>query len=130
MECMHRMKRVAWLAAGPLLLALLALAPAQPLAAAELLQTSGQLALLRVHALGSKYGPPQDQIDVEVVVKLANQPDKAFGFQLRDDAQGPVRRAMLDIMRDAFAQNWTVTIDYFLDPGKQNGIVHRVWVVK
>jgi hypothetical protein len=124
------MKRIARLTAGFLLLVLLGLAQAQPLAAANLLQTSGKLTLLRVHALGSKYGPPQDQIDVEVVVKLANQADKAFGFQLRDDAQGPVRRAMLDIFRDAFRQDWTVTIDYWIDPGKMNGIIHRVWVTR
>ena len=113
---------------GAVFLAFLTMA--QPSVAADLLQTSGKLSFLRVHQLGSKYGPPQDQIDAEVVVKFTNQSDKAFGFQLRENAQGPAHRAMLDILRDAFENDWPVTIDYLIDPGKKNGLILRVWVTK
>jgi hypothetical protein len=91
---------------------------------------SGKLTLLRVHDVGMKYGPPNDQIDVEVVIKLNSQPDLAFGFQLRTDQNQPVRQGMVDLLRDAFNHNWTVTIDYEIDPDKKNGVIRRVWLTK
>ena len=94
------------------------------------LQVSGQLSLLRVHERGSKYGPPSDQIDVEVVVQFRNRPNEAFGFQLRDDAEGPAREGMLGLLRDGFNHGWTVTIDYDIAPGHQNGVAVRVWLTK
>jgi hypothetical protein len=48
-------------------------------------QTSGKLNVLRVHDVGTRYGPPTDQINVEVVITLKNKPGYAFGFQLRND---------------------------------------------
>ncbi len=95
-----------------------------------ILQTSGQLSLLRVHERGSKYGPPSDQIDVEVVVQFQGLPSRAYGFQLRDDARGPAREGMLGLLRDGFNHNWRVTIDYDIVPGRNNGIVVRVWLTK
>jgi hypothetical protein len=94
------------------------------------LQVSGQLSLLRVHERGSKYGPPSDQIDVEVVVQFRNRPNDAFGFQLRDDAEGPAREGMLGLLRDGFNHGWTVTIDYDISPGHHNGVAVRVWLTK
>lgn len=96
----------------------------------DLRQTTGKLALLRVHDVGTRYGPPTDQIDVEVVINFENQPGKAYGFQLRDDAQGAARQGMLDLLRDAFNNNWTVGVDYTIDPGKNNGVIIRTWVTK
>lgn len=95
-----------------------------------LLQSTGQLTLLRVHQLGSGYGPPDDFIDVEVVTWLDTQPGKAFGFELRDDENRPARQGMLDLLRDAFNRDWTVTIDYWIEPGKNNGTIVRVWLTK
>ena len=37
---------------------------------------------------------------------------------------------MLDLLRDAFANNWTVVINYNIDPGRNNGMANRLWVVK
>ncbi len=99
-------------------------------AQADLLQSSGKVTLLRVHDVGGKYGPPTDQIDVEVVIKLDSQPGKAFGFQLRNDNSRPARQGMLDIIQDAFNHNWTVTIDYKVDSGKKNGVIIRTWLTK
>lgn len=99
--------------------------------ATTLYGAKGKLTLLRVHALGSGFGPPQDQIDVEVVIRLNSKPGESFGFQLRDNNNDTaVRRAMLDLLRDAFKNNWTVNIDYYMNPGKKNGILHRVWLTK
>ena len=65
-----------------------------------LLNTSGQISLLRVHDVGTRYGPPSDSIDVEVVVQFVGRPADAFGFQLRSDSNNPARRGMLDLLRD------------------------------
>jgi hypothetical protein len=94
------------------------------------LQVSGQLSLLRVHDRGTKYGPPSDQIDVEVVVQFRNRPNDAFGFQLRDDPQGPARGGMLGLLRDGFNHGWNVTIDYDIATGHHNGVAMRVWLTK
>jgi len=89
---------------------------------------SGRLTMLRVQDVGTKFGPPADQIDVEVVIRLDNRPGEAFGFTLRNDANALTHQAMLDLLRDAFANNWLVTIDYSIDPGKKNGIIIRTWL--
>lgn len=95
-----------------------------------LLQSRGKLTFLRVHEVGSKFGPQTDQIDVEAVLKLNTQPDRAMGFQIRDDSARPVRQGMLDLLRDAFSNDFTVVLDYELDTGKQNGVVIRVALEK
>ncbi len=96
---------------------------------AAFLQASGKLTLLRVHDREG-YGPPADRLDVEVVIKLDSTPDKAFGFQLRDDRLGPAHKGMLDLLRDAFNNNWTVTINFDLAPNKDDGVIRRVWLTK
>jgi hypothetical protein len=99
-------------------------------ARAALLQFSGKLTVLRVHDVGTKFGPPTDQIDVEVVIQLNTTPGKFFGFQLRNDFQRAARQGMLDLLRDAFNNNWTVTIDANLDAGRSNGVLIRTWLTK
>jgi hypothetical protein len=91
---------------------------------------SGTLSLLRVHEVGTGYGPPSDFIDVEVVMQFAGDTADAFGFQLRTDANEPVRQGMLDLLRDAFNHGWIAHIDYNTPTGKHNGIIVRVWITK
>lgn len=86
--------------------------------------------MLRTHDVGTAYGPPTDRIDVEVVIWLDTRPGYAFGFQLRDDAQRAARQGMLDLLRDAYNNNWQVTIDYNIDDGKTNGVIIRTWLTK
>jgi hypothetical protein len=93
-------------------------------------QVSGQLSLLRVHDKGSKYGPSNDQIDVEVIAQFAGRPGEAFGFQLRTDSQGPAREGMLGLLRDGFNHGWIVSVDYERDNGRKNGVAFRVWLTK
>ena len=97
---------------------------------ADLWESSGKVALLRVHDIGTAYGPPNDKIDVEVILWLDTKPGMAVGFQLRDDANRPARQGMLDLLRDALAHGYSVTIDYNIDPGKKNGVIIRTWVTK
>jgi hypothetical protein len=94
--------------------------------------TSGKLALLRVHDRGTKYGPPTDSIDVEVVAQFVGRPQEAFGFQLRSGADTPVREGMLSLLREGFVNNLTVHMDYERDTvgGKRNGVARRVWLTR
>lgn len=90
----------------------------------------GKITLLRIHDVGTKYGPPTDQIDVELVIWLDTKPGFAFGFQLRNDNQRVAREGMMELLRDAFRNNWQVSIDYNINPPKKNGIIIRTWVEK
>jgi len=91
---------------------------------------SGRITLLRVHDVGTGYGPPADFIDVEVIVLLDTQPGKAFGFQLRNDGNRVARQGQLDLLRDAFNNNWTVTVDHITPAGRQNGVIIRTQITK
>jgi hypothetical protein len=91
---------------------------------------SGKVTMLRVHDLGTGFGPPSDFIDVEVVIFLDSQPGKGFGFQLRDDNKLPARQGMLDLLRDGFAHNFVVNIDYMPLPGRNNAVIIRTWLTK
>ena len=92
----------------------------------KLLEKSGTIVFLRAHDLGTAYGPPNDQLDVEAVFILNAIGDGAYGFQLRNDDKLPARQALFSLVRDAFVDNLPVTTDYFIDPGKMNGVAIRV----
>jgi hypothetical protein len=93
------------------------------------LQAVGRLKFLRVHDRGTKFGPPADQIDVEVIFGIEGR-EGGLGFQLRDDANRPARQAMLDLLRDAFAHGWTVHTDYDIEENRKNGVAMRVWLTR
>src|SRR5690348_12139270 len=92
----------------------------------DLLEKTGRIVFLRAHDLGTAYGPPNDQLDVEAVFILNALGDGAYGFQLRNDDNLPARQAMFSLLRDAFVNDLTVITDYLIDPGKTNGIAIRV----
>jgi hypothetical protein len=93
---------------------------------ADILGAEGKLTLLRVNEGG--YGPPNDFLDCEVVLRLDSEPNKAFGFQLRNDGSGPMHAGMLEILRTAWNNNWNVAIEYMIDPGKSTGYIIRVYL--
>lgn len=97
---------------------------------ADLIQRIGKVTFLRVHDVGTGWGPPSDFIDVEVVIRLTTAPSQAYGFQLRDDGNRVARQAMLDLLRDAFVNDFTVRIDYDIDPGDNNGVIIRIALEK
>lgn len=99
-------------------------------ARADLLAAQGKVTFLRVHDVGTGFGPPSDFIDVEVVVQLNTKPGESYGFQLRNDGNRAARQGMLDLLRDAFNNNTTVIIDYTITPPKKNGIAIRVALIK
>ena len=92
----------------------------------NLLEKTGKIVFLRAHDLGTKFGPPNDQLDVEAVFILNAIGDGAFGFQLRNDGNLPARQAMFSLLRDAFVNNLPVTADFLIDTGKKNGVAIRV----
>jgi hypothetical protein len=94
-----------------------------------IVQRTGKLSFLRVHDVGSGWGPSSDFLDVEAVIGLEGQPG-AYGFQLRNDGHRQARQGMVDLLRDAFNNDWTVTVDFDIDEGKQNGRIVRVLLSK
>lgn len=76
---------------------------------------NGKVTFLRAHDVGSGWGPSHDHLDVEAIVRLDAVPDMAFGFTLRTDTNRVAHAAMFDLLRDAFANNWTVRIDYEIE---------------
>jgi hypothetical protein len=113
-------------AASAAVIGILATAPVN----AGLVQSSGKITFLRVHDVGTGFGPPSDFIDVEVVVQINTRPGESFGFQLRNDSNRAARQGMLDLLRDAFNSNATVVLDYDIEPPKKNGVMIRVAVTK
>ena len=101
-----------------------------PQAAADIILATGQITLLRVHDVGTGYGPPGDTINGEVVMQISSRPGQAFGFALRDDGNRYARQGMLDLLRDAFNNDWTVSIVYDIQPGDNNARLFRVWLTK
>ena len=119
------MRSTSFLTGALLLAALFGTAAA---ADAVLLQRQGKVTFLRVHDVGTKFGPPGDQIDVEVVFQLDTAPLKSFGFQVRNDANRAARQGMLDLLRDAFNHGWNVVVDFDIDDPttENNGVAMRV----
>ncbi|MFI5893904.1 hypothetical protein ACIA5D_27775 [Actinoplanes sp. NPDC051513] len=73
---------------------------------------TGHLTELRVHELGSGFGPPTDRLDAEVVVQLDAEPGKAFGFPLRTGNGEAQAGGMLDLLRDVFRTGRRVRLEY------------------
>ena len=49
---------------------------------------------------------------------------------MRTDANQPVREAMFSLLRDAFVHDLTVSADYSIDPGKNNGLAFRIALIR
>jgi hypothetical protein len=96
----------------------------------NLLEKTGKIVFLRAHDLGTGFGPPNDQLDVEAVFCLNAIADGAFGFQLRNDNNLPARQAMFSLLRDAFVNNLPVTADFLIDTGKKNGVAIRIALIR
>lgn len=91
----------------------------------------GKVTYLRAHDVGSGWGPNNDRLDVEAIVRLSTAPGMAFGFTLRADTNRVAHAAMFDLLRDAFANNWTVRIDYEIANERlRNGRLLRAALVK
>jgi hypothetical protein len=96
----------------------------------DLLEKSGKIVFLLAEDLAYGYGPPSDQLDVEAVFILNSFGEGAYGFQLRNDDNLPARQAMFSLLREAFANNFTVIADYLIEPGRINGTAIRVALIR
>jgi hypothetical protein len=100
----------------------------------EIRNVSGRISLLRVHEAGSKYGPPNDELDADVIVQLNTHPDRAFGFQLRNDSNGLVHQGMLQMLMEAYRHNWEISLAFWeysklgYSNKKKNCPLFRVWL--
>lgn len=86
--------------------------------------TQGRLTVLRVNRVGTRFGPPADEIDGEAIIQLDTEPGRAFGFQLRAGQDENTQRRMLDLLRDAFNKNTRLRLDY-VRTGIKNGRLIR-----
>jgi hypothetical protein len=96
-------------------------------------QAEGVVVFLRVHEPGGGYGGGESNfINADVVFKLEPLPDKAFGFQLRNDAFLPVREGMLSLLREAIAHDLRVRVDYdeLVQAPNQNSFATRIALVR
>ena len=96
----------------------------------DLLEKTGKIVFLRAHDFGTAYGPPNDQLDGEAVFILNSLKEGAYGFQLRNDQYLPARQAMFSLLREAFANNFTVIADYLIEPGRINGTAIRIALIR
>jgi hypothetical protein len=91
----------------------------------SLAETVGHITFLRAHELGSGYGKPPNFLDCEVIVLLAEEPLRSFGFKLRADAERPARWEMFELLRSAFTADSPVRLDY-VKTGPGAGEIIRV----
>jgi hypothetical protein len=101
--------------------------------AVRVLEAEGFVTFLRVHETFSGFGGGSTNVlDVEAVFKLDSDMQRAFGFQLRDDEFLPARHGMLDILRDAMANQLKVLVDFLesVNPPNQNCRAVRIAVLK
>jgi len=91
---------------------------------------SGKITFLRVHDVGTGWGPASDFLDVEVVFKVnAGNLSFAYGFQLRNDVNANARQAMFELLKDANSRNINVSFDYDERAGKKNHRAFRIMII-
>jgi len=91
----------------------------------SLVQTSGRVTFLRAHELGTGFGGPPNYLDAEIIVQLAEEPARSFGFQLRNDNNAASHQAMFDALRSALVSGRSVDLDY-VAIGPRAGTIVRV----
>lgn len=72
-------------------------------------QVTGVIKSIRIQQQGLEYGPAADRLDAEVLVKLANEPDKVYGVRYHTGSD-PATDAMVDLLKNAYLHKKTVTI--------------------
>ena len=111
----------------------------------RLLAKTGKITFLRVSTPQDSWGPTDMAVKAEVIIKLdSDHEDRALGFQLRNDKHLPANQAMLQLLLEAYRNNWAVTVDATIpfirhqvgdgsgpvDIEARVGYIHRVFVKK
>jgi hypothetical protein len=92
---------------------------------------TGKITLLRIHEVGSGYGPSTDLLDGEVIFKInSGNADYSYGFQLRNDANALTHEGMFQLLKEAFIKELPVHFDFDEKEGKRNHTTFRIWIVK
>ena len=93
---------------------------------------TGKITSLRLTELGSSstYGPPGETIQAEAVFQIDSLSDMAFGIQRRNDDLLPSHQGILNLLLEAFANNWTVNFEYTAYAGSNNGMLTFVTASK
>ncbi len=91
-------------------------------------QVTGKITYLLIR----KERPLNDFLDVEVIVGLDTSAIARFGFKFGGAINNDfIHQGMLDILRDAFNNNWKTTIDYKIDSTTGgDGIIQQVKIIK
>lgn len=92
----------------------------------SILAIEGMITFLRVHDVGTGFGPPGDRIDGEAIVKLDSDPDKAFGFPLRADRGEEANVGMFKVLRESFRKDRPVRIEYEVTGIRNNQIIRVI----
>jgi len=95
----------------------------------EIKRTSGKINFLRVHERGTKYGPDNDQLDAELIVRVEGDL-QSYGLGLQNNDNLPAAEAMFSLLLEAFNANIPVTIEYKWEPGRNNHYLFRVIISK
>ncbi len=91
----------------------------------SVLAANGKINFLRLHDVGTSFGPPNDVLDAEAVVRLESRPGQYFGVQLRPGSAEASHAASVQLLRTAFEANLPVSIDYIRN-GIHSGRIIRV----
>lgn len=97
---------------------------------AQVEATTGKVTFLRINRVGGNYGPPSDNLDAEVIIKMSSKPGYAFGFKLRKDDDQLTHQGMLMILRESFTSDRNVKIEYTKEGSKKNLFIIRVILEK
>ena len=91
-------------------------------------QVTGKLTYLLIR----QDKPPNDFLDVEVIVGLHTDPVRRFGFKFGSAVNNDfIHQGMRDILLDEFNTNCQTTIDYIIDFTTHNdGIIKQVKINK
>lgn len=82
--------------------------------------------LLRVHDVGTMYGPPGDAIDAEAIIQLAATGSDAYGFTLRTGTDQATHRGMFRLLLDAYRTGRVVHVEYDRETHRTSRIVRVV----
>ncbi len=91
----------------------------------SVLAVEGKINYLRIHDVGTKFGPPNDVLDAEAIVQLDSKPGHFFGLQLRPGSTEVSNESSVKLLRTAFESNLPIKIEYVRN-GIHSGRIIRI----